>query len=51
MCEIFYKASSEFNEYFTHLMGKNFNRKIRAITLTVDYNQSNDEKYLERKIN
>lgn len=51
MCSIFYKASAEFNEYFTYLMGKSFNRKIRAITITIDYDKSDNEKYLEKKIN
>jgi hypothetical protein len=42
MCGIFYKASSEFNQYFTYLMGKNFNRKIRAITVEIDYDRADD---------
>ena len=54
MCELFYRASNEQNEYLTQQWGFQVKTKVRAVTVTIDFTRINDEdigeRYLERKV-
>lgn len=58
MCELFFEASNEFNAYMTEAVGELFERKVRAVTVEVDYSRAAMEdgvdgsgfKYLERRV-
>lgn len=58
MCELFFEASNEFNSYMTETVGELFERKVRAVTVEVDYSRTSIDdgvdgsgfRYLERRV-
>ena len=50
LCRIFYEGSAEFNAYFAYMLGKQFKRKVRAISVEIDYGRQEDTAYMNRKI-
>ncbi|CDW84222.1 UNKNOWN [Stylonychia lemnae] len=50
ICKIFYKASAEFNNYFTYMLNAQFKRKVRAISVEIDYQRQGEANYLLKKV-
>ncbi len=47
LCSLFYHATSDFNEY---VVSEIASRKVRAVTVEVDYDKVGREGYIERKV-
>ena len=52
ICELFYLASNEFSEAYIKMIGnQNIPRKVKAISVKIDFNRAGtDEMYRDKKV-